>query len=72
MLLPVTQHTPKCLNLRQKGERKRQASIPQCPIPKPGKQSGRAKKTLQALHETEKGSTFAPQTKQDRGIAQLV
>lgn len=42
--------------------------------PSPG-QENRAdvqKKTLQALHKTEKGSTFAPQTKQDRGIAQLV
>ena len=54
MLLPDTQHTPKCLNLRQKGERKRQASIPQCPIPRPGKQSGRAKKNAASLAQNRK------------------
>lgn len=54
MLLPVTQHTPKCLNLRQKGERKHQASIPQCPIPRPGKQSGRAKKNAASLAQNRK------------------
>ncbi len=54
MLLSVTQHTPKCLNLRQKGERKRQASIPQHPIPRPGKQSERAKKNAASLARNRK------------------
>ena len=54
MLLPDTQHTPKCLNLRQKGERKRQANIPQRPIPRPGKQSERAKKNAASLARNRK------------------
>ncbi len=54
MLLPDTLHTPKCLNLRQKGGWKPQASTPQRPIPGPGKQSGRAKKNAASLARNRK------------------